>query len=239
MKLDILIFGAHADDAEIGMAGTIAKHTAAGLTVGLCDLTAAEMSSNGNVEQRKLEAQQAADVLGVKVRTNLGLPDRGLFMTEEHVAAVTAEIRKFSPDLVFAPYWEDRHPDHIACSKLVEEAVFNAKLRKYMPDKPVVSASQLYFYFINDLGRTDLIIDVSEHYEAKEKALSCYRSQFQKTLGEDYVSTPLNDGYIERVRSRDMLLGQRRLIPYAEGFATKVPHVVELFNTGSSRVKKS
>ncbi|AIQ36831.1 bacillithiol biosynthesis deacetylase BshB1 [Paenibacillus sp. FSL R5-0345] len=232
MKLDILVFGAHADDAEIGMAGTIAKHTAAGLKVGLCDLTAAEMSSNGTVELRKEEAQQAADLLGVSVRTNLGLSDRGLFITEEHVAAVTAEIRRFAPAIVFAPYWEDRHPDHIACSKLVEEAVFNAKLRKYMPDKPAVSAPQLFFYFINDLGRTDLIVDVTEQYGLKEQALSCYRSQFTKPLGADAVSTPLTEGYIERVRSRDMLLGQRRLIPYAEGFATKVPYAVNLFTAG-------
>ncbi|MEK5255766.1 bacillithiol biosynthesis deacetylase BshB1 [Paenibacillus sp. FSL F4-0125] len=232
MKLDILVFGAHADDAEIGMAGTIAKHTAAGLKVGLCDLTAAEMSSNGTVELRKEEAEQAADLLGVSVRTNLGLSDRGLFITEEHVAAVTAEIRRFAPAIVFAPYWEDRHPDHIACSKLVEEAVFNAKLRKYMPDKPAVSAPQLFFYFINDLGRTDLIVDVTEQYGLKEQALSCYRSQFTKPLGADAVSTPLTEGYIERVRSRDMLLGQRRLIPYAEGFATKVPYAVNLFTAG-------
>lgn len=229
MKLDILVIGAHADDAEIGMAGTIAKHTAAGLKVGLCDLTAAEMSSNGTVELRKEEAQHAADVLGVTVRTNLGLPDRGLYITEEHVAAVTAEIRRFAPTIVFAPYWEDRHPDHVACSKLVEEAVFNAKLRKYMPDKPAISAPQLYFYFINDLGRADLIVDVTEQYGMKEQALSCYRSQFTKPAGEDAVSTPLTEGYIERVRSRDMLLGQRRMIPFAEGFATKVPYSVELF----------
>jgi bacillithiol biosynthesis deacetylase BshB1 len=234
MKLDILVFGAHADDAEIGMAGTIAKHTAAGLKVGLCDLTAAEMSSNGTVEIRKAEAQQAADVLGAAVRSNLGLPDRGLYMTEAHLAAVTAEIRRFAPAIVFAPYWEDRHPDHIACSKLVEEAVFNAKLRKYMPDKPAVPAPQLYFYFINDLGRADLIVDVTEQYGVKEQALSCYRSQFQKIPGGDVVSTPLNEGYIERVRSRDMLLGQRRLIPYAEGFAAKVPYAVDLFTAGDN-----
>ncbi|QSF43167.1 bacillithiol biosynthesis deacetylase BshB1 [Paenibacillus tianjinensis] len=232
MKLDILVFGAHADDAEIGMAGTIAKHTAAGLKVGLCDLTAAEMSSNGTVERRKQEAQQAAEVLGASVRTNLGLPDRGLYLTEEHLAAVTAEIREFAPAIVFAPYWEDRHPDHIACSKLVEEAVFNSKLRKYMPDKPAIPAPLLYFYFINDLGRTDLIVDVTQQYGLKEQALSCYRSQFEKIPGEDVVSTPLNEGYIERVRSRDMLLGQRRLIPFAEGFAAKVPHAVDLFISG-------
>lgn len=236
MKLDILVFGAHADDAEIGMGGTIAKHTAAGLKVGLCDLTAAEMSSNGTVELRKAEAEQAKDVLGAVMRSNLGLPDRGLRITEDHVAAITAEIRKYAPDIVFAPYWEDRHPDHMACSKLVEEAVFNAKLRKYMPDKPAVAAPQLYFYFINDLGRTDLIVDVTEQYNVKEQSLACYRSQFTKPPGEDTVSTPLTEGYIERVRSRDMLLGQRQLIPFAEGFATKVPHTVELF-TRTSPVK--
>lgn len=234
MKLDILVFGAHADDAEIGMAGTIAKHTAAGLRVGLCDLTAAEMSSNGTVDLRKAEADEAAKLLGAAVRTNLGLPDRGLYITEENVTAITAEIRRFAPTIVFAPYWEDRHPDHIACSKLVEEAVFNAKLRKYMPDMPAVPAPQLFFYFINDIGRTDLVVDVTEHYNLKEQALSCYRSQFEKRPGEDFVSTPLNEGYIERVRSRDMLLGQRRMIPYAEGFATKIPFVVDRFAVDKS-----
>lgn len=229
MKLDILVFGAHADDAEIGMAGTIAKHTAAGFKVGMCDLTQAEMSSNGTTQLRRQEADQAAGLLGAAVRSNLGLPDRGLYLTEAHLAAVTAEIRRFAPSIVFAPYWEDRHPDHIACSKLVEEAVFNAKLRKYMPEQPAVPEPQLYFYFINDLGRTDLIVDVTNQYPLKEQALSCYRSQFGLLPGEDAVSTPLTEGYIERVRSRDMLLGQRRLIPYAEGFASKVPYTVDLF----------
>ncbi|WP_151734499.1 bacillithiol biosynthesis deacetylase BshB1 [Paenibacillus tengchongensis] len=229
MKLDILVFGAHADDAEIGMAGTIAKHTAAGKRVGICDLTEAEMSSNGTVEGRKLEAQAAADLLGVSVRSNLGLPDRGLHGDERQLAAVTAEIRRYAPNIVFAPYWEDRHPDHIAASKLVEAAVFNAKLRKYMPELPAVPAPLLYFYFINDLGRTDLIVDVTEQYGLKEQSLACYRSQFAKAPGEDIVSTPLNEGYIERVRARDMLLGQRKLIPFAEGFACRVPHTVNLF----------
>ncbi|WP_150273580.1 bacillithiol biosynthesis deacetylase BshB1 [Paenibacillus tepidiphilus] len=229
MKLDILVFGAHADDAEIGMAGTIAKHTAAGKQVGICDLTEAEMSSNGTVERRKQEAQAAAEVLGVSMRSNLGLPDRGLYGDERQLAAVTAEIRRYAPDIVFAPYWEDRHPDHIAASKLVEAAVFNSKLRKYMPELPAVAAPLLYFYFINDLGRTDLIVDVTQQYAAKEQSLGCYRSQFEKAPGEDVVSTPLNEGYIERVRARDMLLGQRKLIPFAEAFACRVPHTVDLF----------
>ncbi|URJ58358.1 bacillithiol biosynthesis deacetylase BshB1 [Paenibacillus polymyxa] len=229
MTLDILIFGAHADDAEIGMGGTIAKHTAAGLKVGVCDLTRAEMSSNGDVDIRMSEAEHASKVLGLAVRTNLGLPDRGLYVTPEHVAAVTAEIRRHAPKVVFAPYWEDRHPDHVMCSKLVEEAVFNAKLRRFMPENPAVQVEQLYFYFINDIGRTDLIVDITEHYEAKERSLLSYASQFLAAPGKDTVSTPLNQGYVERVKARDSLLGQRKLISYAEGFASKTPYLVKLF----------
>ncbi|KFN09534.1 bacillithiol biosynthesis deacetylase BshB1 [Paenibacillus macerans] len=230
--LDILIFGAHADDAEIGMAGTIAKHVHAGYRVGICDLTEAELSSNGNPELRKQEAERAAQELGLAVRLNLGLPDRGLSGTPEQIAAVAETIREHAPRIVFAPYWEDRHPDHIACSKLVEEAVFNAKLRRYMPDKPTVPEPELYFYFINDWKTPDLVVDVSDFYEVKERALGCYRSQFgQGAPGEDVAETPLNQGYVERVKARDALLGQRKLIPYAEGFAVKSAYQVNLFGS--------
>ncbi|MDP4096621.1 bacillithiol biosynthesis deacetylase BshB1 [Paenibacillus sp. P96] len=230
MSLDILIFGAHADDAEIGMAGTIAKHAAAGLKVGICDLTRAEMSSNGTVERRAEEAEAASSVLGLSARINLGLPDRGLYITPDHVAAVTAEVRRHAPKIVFAPYWEDRHPDHVMCSRLVEEAVFNAKLRRYMPELPAVRVEQLYFYFINDLGKADLIVDITGYYNIKEKALSCYSSQFEQGApGADVVATPLNQGYVERVKARDSLLGQRNLVPFAEGFAVKSPYKIELF----------
>lgn len=234
MNLDILIFGAHADDAEIGMAGTIAKQVAAGYKVGLCDLTRAELSSNGNVELRLQEAEAASRVLGVSRRINLGLPDRGLSGTPEQIAAVTEVIREYAPQVIFAPYWEDRHPDHVACSKLVEEAAFNAKLRRYMPDKPAVPAPELYYYFINDWKTPDLLLDVTDFYTVKEEALGCYKSQFGQAVGdEDIAPTPLNQGYVERVKARDALLGQRRLIPYAEGFAVKTPYLVHLF--GSAR----
>lgn len=228
--LDILVFGAHADDAEIGMAGTIVKHTRAGYRVGICDLTCAEMSSNGTVELRKQEAESASAVLGLSMRSNLGLPDRGLFRTEEHIRRIVAEIRKWAPRIVFAPYWEDRHPDHIACSGLVEEAVFNAKLRRYMPEMPPVTVSQTYFYFINDLGRADLTVDVTDFYTEKEASLRCYASQFTgPTQGSDAVATPLTAQYVQRVQARDSLLGQKCGIGYAEGFASRLPHKVHLF----------
>ncbi|NQX64856.1 bacillithiol biosynthesis deacetylase BshB1 [Paenibacillus alba] len=227
-KLDILIFGAHADDAEIGMGGTIAKHTAQGVKVGICDLTYAEMSSNGTVETRMEEANEAASLLGLTVRTNLGLPDRGLSATRAHIERITQEIRTYQPRIVFAPYWQDRHPDHIACSELIQEAVFNAKLRKYLPDSEPVNVEHLYFYFINDVYEADIMVNVTEWYAQKLAALSAYRSQF--ITGQGTVATPLNQGYVERVEARDRLMGQRRMITYAEGFVSKLPYVVDRFD---------
>ncbi|RAV18494.1 bacillithiol biosynthesis deacetylase BshB1 [Paenibacillus contaminans] len=230
MTLDMLIFGAHPDDAEIGMGATIVKHTNAGYKVGICDLTYAEMSSNGNVETRKQEAEEASRIMGLAARTNLGLPDRGLFVCAEQIEAITLEIRKWRPRIVFAPYWEDRHPDHVLCSQLVQQAVFNAKLRRYAPQAEPVTVEKTLFYFINDLHEADLLVDVSAEYEQKMASLRAYRTQFEPAgQSNDFVSTPLNQGYLERVEARDRVLGQKQLVPYAEGFVTRLPYVVDLF----------
>jgi bacillithiol biosynthesis deacetylase BshB1 len=229
-SIDILIFGAHPDDAEIGMGGTIVKHTNAGRRVGICDLTYAEMSSNGNIETRKQEAQEAAQILGLASRTNLGLPDRGLQKCKEQIDLITLEIRKSRPKIVMAPYWHDRHPDHEICSLMVQEAVFNAKLRKYMPETDACLVENLYFYFINDAAEADFIVDISDTHQHKMKALGAYRSQFTEVkAGEDIVPTPLNQGYLGRVAARDQMLGQKSMIAYAEGFKTKLPYLVNLF----------
>ncbi|SDC41675.1 bacillithiol biosynthesis deacetylase BshB1 [Paenibacillus sp. UNCCL117] len=224
LKLDFLVFGAHADDAEIGMGGTIAKHAKAGCRIGVCDLTLAEMSSNGTIERRRAEAEEAARALGLASRSNLELPDRGLVSDPAFIQRIVAEIRLHRPRVVFAPYWEDRHPDHTACSRLVQEAVFNAKLRKYMPELPAHTVEETYFYFINDTAEPDVMIDVSSVYASKQASLRAYRSQFE-TSGADVVRTPLNQGYLERVEARDSLLGQKRSVAYAEGFITKLPYM--------------
>jgi bacillithiol biosynthesis deacetylase BshB1 len=222
--LDILIFGAHPDDAEIGMGATIYKHTKAGQRVGICDLTQAEMSSNGTVQTRKLEADHASSILGLAVRTNLGLPDRGLFMNTETIQQITREIRRLRPRIVFAPYWLDRHPDHIMCSKLVDEAVFNAKLRNYMPGEAPVKVDSLYYYYINDHYEPQLIVDVSDEYDIKMQALLAYKTQFEAAdATTSYVPTPINQGFLERIEAQGKLLGQKVNCNYAEGFASKLP----------------
>ncbi len=128
-NIDILAFGAHADDVEIGMGGTIAKYVQQGRKIVICDLTKAEMSSNGTVPLRQEEADKAAEILGVK-RISLDLPDRGLYMKAEYINQIITVIRQYKPALVFAPFLEDRHPDHGNCAKLVEEAVFFGRSKK-------------------------------------------------------------------------------------------------------------
>lgn len=226
--LDMLVFGAHPDDAEIGMGGTIAKHARSGRRVGVCDLTRAELSSNGNPELRAQEASDASAALGLTYRSCLGLPDRGLRSSDELLRPIVAEIRRLQPRIVFAPYWKDRHPDHVACSELIQEAAFNAKLRRWMPELPAWTVERIFFYFINDLDQAYMAVDVSEVYDVKMKALGAYRSQFE-AAGEDVVATPLNQGYLRRVEQRDSLLGGSLGVAYAEGFVAKNPYLVPIF----------
>ncbi|MDQ0976177.1 bacillithiol biosynthesis deacetylase BshB1 [Neobacillus niacini] len=222
-SLHILAFGAHADDVEIGMGGSIAKLAADGKRIGICDLTDADLSSNGTIELRKLEAKKAAEILGVTERLSLGIPDRGLLLKEEFIREIASVIRRYQPQIVFAPYFEDRHPDHGNCARLVEEAVFSAGIRKYLTksDEEPHKVSSVYFYMINGFHKPDFTFDISETMEQKIAALRAYKSQFEQT--ENSVETPLVNGYIETVEARERLFGQQVGVKFAEGFKSKVP----------------
>ncbi|MDQ1001740.1 bacillithiol biosynthesis deacetylase BshB1 [Neobacillus niacini] len=221
--LHILAFGAHADDVEIGMGGSIAKLAANGKRIGICDLTDADLSSNGTIELRKQEGKKAAEILGVTERLSLGLPDRGLLFKEEFIKEIASVIRRFQPQIVFAPYFEDRHPDHGNCARLVEEAVFSAGIRKYATknDEAPHKVSRVYFYMINGFHKPDFTIDISDTMENKLAALRAYKSQFEQT--QNSVETPLINGYIESVEARERLFGQQVGVKFAEGFKSKVP----------------
>ncbi|KXG11016.1 Mycothiol S-conjugate amidase [Anoxybacillus sp. P3H1B] len=224
-QLDILAFGAHPDDVEIGMGGTIAKYAKQGCRIGICDLTLAELSSNGTVERRQKEAQKAAELLGAVARINLHLPDRGLYKTEEAIRCIAVVIRQYRPRVIFAPYWVDRHPDHGNCAFLVEEAVFSAGIRRYEAGElPAHRVSSLYYYMINSYERPHFVVDISHTMETKLASLKAYASQFQKTAQS--VDTPLTNGYIETVESRERLWGKQVGVLFAEGFMTKQPLVI-------------
>ncbi|EIT86613.1 hypothetical protein A374_03544 [Fictibacillus macauensis ZFHKF-1] len=222
-----LAIGAHADDVEIGMAGSIALHTAKGGHVTICDLTEAELSSNGTVTLRKEEARQAAKVLGVERRFTIGLPDRGLYMNQEAIMQIVSLIREVKPDCLFIPYWEDRHPDHGNAAKLVEEAAFSAGVKNVLDPKGHAPhrVGHIYYYYINGFHKPSFCVDVSAVYDRKIEALQCYRSQFTK--GEHSFDTPLVNGYIEGVSAREKIFGQEVGVTFAEGFYTKKPLLVQ------------
>lgn len=223
--IDILAFGAHADDVEIGMGGTIAKYAQMGKKVLICDLTKAEMSSNGTVDQRIEEANRAAEILGVK-RISLNLPDRGLYMKDEYIKEIITIIRKYKPTLVFVPYIVDRHPDHGNAARLVEEAVFSAGVRKVMGNESTGAhhVQNLYYYMINGFHKPDFVIDISEQMKQKIDSLQAYQSQFIKS--DSNVDTPLVNGYIETVEARERMFGKEVGVKYAEGFIAKKPLLI-------------
>lgn len=225
--LEVLAIGAHPDDVEIGMGGTIAKYIKKGVSVGICDLTKAELSSNGSVMIRQEEAKRAGDILGITARIQLSLPDRGLFLSESTIKTIVTIIREHRPKIVFVPYFEDRHPDHGHCSKLVEEAVFSAGIRKYKDnlDLPSHKVEFIFYYMINGFHKPDFVVDISATINDKLASLRAYESQFEKSEGS--TDTPLTNGYIESVKNRERLYGKEVGVMYAEGFKTQKPLLVE------------
>jgi bacillithiol biosynthesis deacetylase BshB1 len=224
MAVDLLVFGPHPDDLEIGLGGTIARHAASGSVVGLCDLTAGEMGSNGTVDERLAEAEAARAVLGAAWRENLRLPDRRIGKSPDHLVAVAALVRRHRPRVVAAPYWSDRHPDHVAASALVTEAVFNAGLRRWT-DAPgeAWKAEWICYYFINDSERPSFVVDVTDHYERKRKALDCHVTQFQPP-GRDVAATRLNTPLFRQlIESRDAQFGALAGVTWAEGIVVRDP----------------
>jgi N-acetylglucosamine malate deacetylase 1 len=224
--VDILAFGPHPDDIEIGIGATMAKHAALGHRVGLCDLTAGEMGSNGTVEERLAEADSARAVLGAAWRVNLRLPDRGIGSDPSHVRRAAEMVRRARPRVVAIPYWSDRHPDHVSASQLLTDAVFNAALRKYPAEGDAWRPEATCYFFINDAGATpSFVVDVSDYYEVKRRALACYTSQFNPKAA-DAVATRLTSSlFPQLIESRDAQFGAQAGCAFAEGFVSRRPVV--------------
>jgi len=224
MAVDLLAFGPHPDDLEIGLGGTIAHHAARGLRVGLCDLTAGEMGSNGTVDERLAEAEAARAVLGAVWRENLRWPDRQIGKHAGHLDQAVAFIRRHQPRAVAVPYWSDRHPDHVAASAVLTEAVFNAGLKRYEAGEDAAWKPEwVCYYFINDGDKPSFVVDVSAHYEQKRRALDCHVTQFRRP-GEGTAATRLNTPLFRQlIESRDAQFGALAGVTWAEGIVVREP----------------
>jgi bacillithiol biosynthesis deacetylase BshB1 len=224
--VDLLVFGPHPDDVEIGLGGTVARHVALGRAVGLCDLTAGELGSNGTAAERRAEGEAARAVLGAAWRVNLGWPDRAIGSAPSHVPQAAALIRQARPRVVALPYWSDRHPDHGAASRVLTDAVFNSGLRRYAAEGEPWRPASVCYYFINDSTSPSFVIDVSAVYEVKRRALACYASQF-RAAAPGAVATRLNSPrFSQLIESRDAHLGALAGVDFAEGLLVKDPVVL-------------
>lgn len=223
--VDILAFGPHPDDIEIGIGGTLAKHASLGHRVALCDVTAGEMGSNGTVEERLAEAEEAGRVLGAVWRVNLRVPDRRIGSAPDHVRLAAEMVRGARPRVVALPYWVDRHPDHVAASEMLTEAVFSAGLRRYPAAGDAWTPETVCYYFINDMAAASFVVDVSDHYETKRRALACHASQF-RPAGAGAVATRLTSARFQQlIESRDAQFGAQAGVAFAEGFVVRQPLV--------------
>lgn len=223
--VDLLVFGPHPDDIEIGLGGTVALHAARGDRVGLCDLTRGELGSNGTPEEREAEAEAARVVLGAAWRVNLGWPDGGITGTDAQVADVVRLVRQAQPRAVAIPYWDDRHPDHRAASEVLRRAVFRSGLRRFeLPGAPESwRPDWICYYFINDSIPVSFAVDVTDHYQRKRDALACHRSQFTPAASSRVDTRLTSPRFQQLIESRDAHLGALAGVAFAEGLVVKEP----------------
>ena len=235
MKLDILVFGAHPDDAELGAGGTIAKEIANGKKVGIINLTRGELGTRGTAEIRDSEAQAAADILQVAVRENLKFRD-GFFINDEaHQLAIIKMIRKYQPEIVLCNALDDRHIDHGKGSKLVSDACFLSGLIKI--STTIEDNSQapwrpkfVYHYIQWKNLVPDFVVDISGFMDIKVNSILAYGSQFHDANSKEPETPISSKTFIESVKYRAQDLGRLVGTDYAEGFNVERPIAVNSLN---------
>ncbi|SDC81335.1 bacillithiol biosynthesis deacetylase BshB1 [Algoriphagus faecimaris] len=225
-KLDILVIAAHPDDAELGCSGTIAAHIARGYKVGIVDLTQGEMGTRGTPELRLKEADDAAKILGLSARENMGFKDVLFLDDESHQLDLIKVIRKYQPDIVLANAIRDRHPDHGKGASLATHACFMSGLRKiettYEGEKQDAWRPKFVYHYIqNNYIEPDFVFDITDFWDIKVKSILAFQSQFhdpESNEPESFISNPEFLPFIE-ARAREM--GHRILTKYGEGFTVE------------------
>lgn len=223
MNLDVLAFGVHPDDVELSCAGVLLVEKQKGKKTGIIDLTQGELGTRGTAETRKIEANNAALILGVDVRENLNMADGFLQNDPQHQLLVIAAIRKYRPEIILCNAPEDRHPDHGKAAKLVADASFLAGLVKIETSENGIIQQpfrpKYVFHYIQDRYlKPDFVIDISSVFETKLEAIKAYATQFHNPKVEGpqtYISTP---DFLESIIYRSKMLGKMIGVKYAEGF---------------------
>ncbi|MCD8435787.1 bacillithiol biosynthesis deacetylase BshB1 [Tenacibaculum dicentrarchi] len=226
MKLDILAFGAHPDDVELGCGATIAKEIASGKKVGIVDLTRGELGTRGSAELRDIEAENAAAILGVSVRENLGFADGFFKNDKEHQLAVIKMLRKYQPDIVLCNAIDDRHIDHPKGSDLVSNACFLSGLLKI---ETILNSEvqekwrpKLVYHYIQWKNiAPDVVVDVTGFMDKKEKSVLAYASQFFDPNSKEPETPITSKNFTDSINYRAKDLGRLINVDFAEGFTSE------------------
>lgn len=226
MKLDILVFAVHPDDAELGCSGTILKHIAAGRKVGIVDLTRGELGTRGTAETRDAEAAKSAAILGLHARENLQMRDGFFKNDEEHQLEVIRMVRKYKPEIILSNALHDRHPDHGRAGDLVNDAVFLSGLSKITTElngeQQVPWRPEMVLQYIQDRYiEPDILIDVTDFWEKKMEAIHAFSTQFFNPDNDDQVTYISSPEFLKVIDARARDLGKYIGAKYAEGFTSR------------------
>ena len=228
VMVDIIAFGAHPDDVELSAGGTLIKHVKNGFSVGIVDLTRGEMGTRGNKTTRKMEAENARHIIGAQFRINLNLPDAFINISKESINEIVKVIRTYKPQIVLCNAVKDRHPDHGVASKLVSKSCFISGLQKFETFENNISQDvhrpvSIYHYIQDQWIDPDFIVDISDDFKQKIKAVMAFKSQFYDPESQE-PSTPISSlEFLDSIKSKANLLGRSINKKFGEGFTVERP----------------
>ncbi len=226
MKLDILVFAAHPDDAELSCSGTISHHLKLGHKVGIVDLTRGELGTRGSADLRDIEAAKSSEILGISIRENLGLADGFFRKDKETLLTIISKIRKYQPEIVLCNAEEDRHVDHGRAGDLIEEACFLSGLRKIETSDNNENQTEwrpkaVYHYIQDRLIEPDLIFDITPYFQTKMESIMAFSSQFYDPNSTEPQTPISGEDFIKHVEGRALHFGRIIGVKYGEGFTVK------------------
>ena len=221
MRLDVLAIGAHPDDIELTVSGTLIKLAEQGHRVGVVDMVRGELGSRGTPAIRAREAKMSAEIMGLAVRENLELKDGSIFDTPEARLRVVRVLRKYRPKLVFTHYWDDRHPDHIYTSRIVAQACYMSGLAKIKTNQERFRPNRIFYFMLPHTVQPSFYVDISLQIEKKMLAIKAFHSQMfdpQSREPETYLSVP---EFLPDLQGLNRYYGTLIQTKYAEAFYCK------------------
>jgi bacillithiol biosynthesis deacetylase BshB1 len=226
-EVDLLFFAAHADDIELSCGGTIAKFARNGLRVGLVELTRGEIGTRGTPQTRYREAQRAAKILGAQFRYQLDFGDGGMRTGREEEIELIDVLRRHTPRVIFAPWPDERHPDHVRTGKLVTDAWFYAGLRSLKTSRDAHRPQAVAYYMQNYVLHPSFVVDVTSVWKTKMRAIAAYKSQFHDPKSKEPATFIADPKFLAMVEARSKHFGALVGAMYGEAYVTKQPPKIE------------